>query len=83
MQPKLRYGFVGCFNQRNHKKSKKMKKILSLLLLIAVFSSCSEYQKALKSEDVAVKFEMATKLYDAGKYTKAIRIFEQINSTNV
>ncbi|MCL6461728.1 Beta-barrel assembly machine subunit BamD [Flavobacterium micromati] len=55
-----------------------MKKIVSLLLLITVFSSCGEYQKALKSEDVAVKFEMATKLYDAGKYSKAIRIFEQI-----
>ena len=55
-----------------------MKKIISLLLLVAIFSSCNEYQKALKSEDVAVKFEMATKLYDSGKYTKAIRIFEQI-----
>ena len=55
-----------------------MKKLLSLLLLVAVFSSCNEYQKALKSEDVAVKFDMATKLYEAGKYSKAIRIFEQI-----
>ena len=55
-----------------------MKKIISLLLLVAVFSSCNEYQKALKTEDVAVKFDMATKLYDAGKYSKAIRIFEQI-----
>lgn len=55
-----------------------MKKIISLLLLVAVFSSCNEYQKALKTEDVTVKFDMATKLYDAGKYSKAIRIFEQI-----
>ncbi|MFV8366299.1 outer membrane protein assembly factor BamD [Flavobacterium sp. XS1P27] len=55
-----------------------MKKIISLLLLVVLFSSCNEYQKALKTEDVAVKFEMATKLYDAGKYSKAIRIFEQI-----
>lgn len=55
-----------------------MKKIISLLLVLILFSSCNEYQKALKIEDVAVKFEMATKLYDAGKYTKAIRIFEQI-----
>ena len=55
-----------------------MKKIISLLLLVAVFSSCNEYQKALKTEDVSVKFDMATKLYDAGKYAKAIRIFEQI-----
>jgi len=55
-----------------------MKKIISVLLVLILFSSCNEYQKALKTEDVAVKFEMATKLYDAGKYSKAIRIFEQI-----
>jgi outer membrane protein assembly factor BamD len=65
-------------NCENHEKSKKMKKIISLLLLVVLFSSCNEYQKALKTEDVAVKFDMATKLYDSGKYTKAIRIFEQI-----
>lgn len=55
-----------------------MKKIVSLLLVVLFFGSCNEYQKALKSEDVAVKFDMASKLYDAGKYSKAIRIFEQI-----
>jgi outer membrane protein assembly factor BamD len=55
-----------------------MKKIVSLLLFVILFSSCSEYQKALKKEDVGVKFEMVTKLYDSGSYTKAIRLFEQI-----
>jgi outer membrane protein assembly factor BamD len=55
-----------------------MKKIVSLLLFVILFSSCSEYQKALKKEDVGVKFEMGTKLYDSGSYTKAIRLFEQI-----
>ncbi len=55
-----------------------MKKLLSLLLLVVIFGSCSEYQKALKTEDVAVKFEMATKLYDTGKYNDAIRLIEQI-----
>jgi outer membrane protein assembly factor BamD len=55
-----------------------MKKIVSLLLVIALFCSCNEYQKALKSEDVAVKFDVATKMYEANKYSKAIRIFEQI-----
>lgn len=48
------------------------------MLIVVLFSSCNEYQKALKSEDVGVKFELATKLYDSGKYSKAIRIFEQI-----
>ena len=55
-----------------------MKKIIVLLLVVVVFGSCGEYQKALKNEDVAVKFEMSTKLYDAGNYSKAIRLFEQI-----
>lgn len=54
------------------------KKIVSLFLLVVLFGSCSEYQKALKTEDVAVKFEMTTKLYDAGKYNDAIRLIEQI-----
>lgn len=54
------------------------KKIIYLLLLVIFFGSCNEYQKALKTEDVAIKFEVATKLYDEGKYGKAIRIFEQI-----
>jgi outer membrane protein assembly factor BamD len=55
-----------------------MKKIVSLLVLVLLFSSCNEYQKALKNEDVAAKFEIGTKMYDAGKYSKAIRLFEQI-----
>jgi outer membrane protein assembly factor BamD len=57
-----------------------MKKIVSLLIIIVLLASCNEYQKALKSEDPAVKLTMATKLYDAKKYNKAIRIFEQIAS---
>jgi outer membrane protein assembly factor BamD len=55
-----------------------MKKFLALFAVIVFLSSCSEYQKALKSEDVAVKFVMATKMYEAKKYSKAIRLFEQI-----
>ena len=57
---------------------RKMKKIINLVLVLSFFCSCSEYQKALKSEDVAVKFEMANQLYEAGKYAKAIRLFEEI-----
>ena len=55
-----------------------MKNIISILLLVLLASSCSEYQKVLKNEDVGVKFDYATKLYDAGKYNKAVRLFEQI-----
>ena len=55
-----------------------MKKIVSLLILLVLFSSCSEYQKALKSEDIAVKYDVSAKMYDKGKYEKALRLFEQI-----
>jgi outer membrane protein assembly factor BamD len=55
-----------------------MKKIISVLLVVLFFSSCSEYQEALKKEDVAFKFDVGTKLYESGKYSKAIRLFEQL-----
>ncbi|TDP57541.1 outer membrane protein assembly factor BamD [Flavobacterium dankookense] len=55
-----------------------MKKFFVIIALVVFFSSCNEYQKAMKSEDVSVKFDVATKMYEAGKYGKAIRLFEQI-----
>jgi outer membrane protein assembly factor BamD len=56
-----------------------MKKLISILFVLIAFSSCGEYQKALKSEDVEFKYEVATKEYDKGKYTKAIQLFEQLS----
>lgn len=55
-----------------------MKKFLALFAVIIFLSSCSDYQRALKSDDVAVKIVSATKMYEAKKYGKAIRLFEQI-----
>lgn len=55
-----------------------MKNFLVSLLIVLSLSSCGEYHKALKSEDIAVKFAKGTELYDAGKYNKANRLFEQI-----
>ena len=55
-----------------------MKNCLYILLLVLSFNSCSEYQAVLKGDDVATKFKFATKLFEAGKYTKANRIFVQI-----
>jgi outer membrane protein assembly factor BamD len=60
--------------------NKKMKKLIYGFLLVAVFSSCSEFQSAFKSQDAALKLKVATNLYDAGKYYKAIRLFEQLSS---
>lgn len=67
--------------QKNSINSMMYKKIVSLLLMLVLLVSCSEYQKALKSEDVSVKYDVATKLYDAGKYSDALRLIEQIAPT--
>lgn len=58
-----------------------MKKFLTLIALVVLFSSCSDYQKAMKSEDPALKLAAATKQYEKGKYNKAIRLFEQIGGS--
>ena len=55
-----------------------MKKLLVISFIAVALFSCSPYQKALKSEDVAVKFDQATLQYEKGKYNKAIRLFEQL-----
>jgi outer membrane protein assembly factor BamD len=46
--------------------------------VLLTFSSCSEYQKALKSEDTATKFKLGEELYNDGKYEKANKLFAQI-----
>ncbi|MGB2088282.1 MAG: outer membrane protein assembly factor BamD [Psychroflexus salarius] len=62
-----------------------MKYIVSLLLATLFLTSCSEYQKVLKNEEPAPKFDLAKTLYEKGvetgrsKYfTRSIRLFEQI-----
>lgn len=47
------------------------------LLLLITLSSCSSYQKALKSDDNTLKARVADTLYQKKKYNKAIRLFEQ------
>ncbi|GIJ96131.1 outer membrane protein assembly factor BamD [Capnocytophaga stomatis] len=44
----------------------------------SLLSSCGEYQKALKSDDATVKYNMAEQLYKEGKYRKSIQLFENI-----
>lgn len=54
-----------------------MNKIFSFLILTFLLVSCSAYQKALKSDDVEVKAQVANKMFDSKKYSKAIRLYEQ------
>jgi len=55
-----------------------MRRLLCLLACMALFFSCSEYQKVLKNEDVNAKYELAEKLYNEGEFKKANRLFAQI-----
>ncbi len=55
-----------------------MKKYIYILITLITFSSCSEYQKALKSEDTSTKFKLGEDLYNEGKYEKANKLFAQI-----
>lgn len=55
-----------------------MVRIFYTILLTLLLASCSQYQQALKSEDLKLKYEVAEKLYEKEKYSKAIRLFEQV-----
>ena len=52
---------------------------ISLLILIFLYS-CSEYQKVLKNDDIAEKYNIAEQYYEAGMYRKSNRLLEQIIS---
>lgn len=56
----------------------KMRAFLSILTIIILFSSCSEYQKVLKNEEVKPKYDLAQKFYDEGDFKRANRLYEQI-----
>lgn len=55
-----------------------MKYFFQLFVVIVFTGACSEYQKALKSEDLAIKTTLAEKLYEEKKYKKSIKLLEQI-----
>ncbi len=47
------------------------------LLLILLLSGCSEYQKALKSQDYNYKFEFAKKAFEEGKFVQASTLLSE------
>ncbi len=49
-----------------------------LILLLAVLTSCSKYQKLLKSTDNENKYEMAITYYEEKDYYRAIQLFDQL-----
>ncbi|WP_202913863.1 outer membrane protein assembly factor BamD [Winogradskyella ouciana] len=55
-----------------------MKRGLYILFTAIILVSCSDFQKTLRSDDVAEKFKMGTELFEAGKWSKAHRLLNQI-----
>ena len=47
-------------------------------LSLVLFSSCSEYQKVLRKNDVKEMYDLANSYYEQGDYVKAKRLFEVI-----
>jgi len=54
------------------------KTIVFPILIVGLFSSCNEYQKVLKNEDVKAKYTMAEKFYEKDDFKRSKRLFEQI-----
>ncbi len=55
-----------------------MKNFFYILFASILLSSCSEYQKAVKSTDISTKFKLGEELYKEGKFAKANKLFAQI-----
>lgn len=56
----------------------KMKNLAYIAVMLLVLSSCGEYQKVLNKGTVEDQYKMAVKMYEAQKYSKALRLFEKI-----
>lgn len=58
-----------------------MKKyIFPIIISVFLFTSCSEYQKLLKSTDPELKYDKAVEYFNAKKYTKAITLLDEVST---
>ncbi|GHT15195.1 outer membrane protein assembly factor BamD [Bacteroidia bacterium] len=53
-------------------------KITGIFILTLLIASCGEYNKVLKNPDLTVKFDYAKKYFDAGKYSRAATLLEEV-----
>jgi len=52
--------------------------LLTLWVILFFTGSCSQYDKAIKSDDVDFKFEKAFHFYNKGSYVKSSALFDQL-----
>jgi len=55
------------------------KQLFLLLIIITLLPSCGEYQKLLKSNDPELKYTKAIEYFNAGQYTKAQTLFDEVS----
>ncbi|WP_243739419.1 outer membrane protein assembly factor BamD [Flavicella sediminum] len=55
-----------------------MRNLTILLFVATILMSCSNYNKVLNKGTTTEKYKMATDLYEAKKFSKALRLFEMI-----
>mgnify|MGYP000170561050 CR=1 FL=1 len=56
----------------------RMKKIIYLAFVGLLLTSCSEYNKVLNKGTIEEQYALASKLYEAKKYNKALNLFEKV-----
>lgn len=54
------------------------KLLLATLVVLTFYTSCSNYEKLLKSSDSEAKWNAAMKYYDKGRYKRAIPLYETL-----
>ena len=57
-----------------------LKNKLPIIFCLIFLTSCNEFQRILKSEDIKLKYEVAEKYYENQEFRRASRLFEQIQS---
>mgnify|MGYP001791271772 CR=1 FL=1 len=56
----------------------KIQKIALSMLVVLLLTSCGEYNRVLNKGTLEQQYKMAVKMYEAKKYSKALRLFEKI-----
>ena len=56
----------------------KIKNLAPVFVFLLLLTSCGEYQRVLNRGEVNEQFKLAVKLYESGKYAKALRLFEKV-----
>lgn len=57
-----------------------MKKIILYFILIVSLTSCSKYQRIIKSSDMEAKYDAAVEYYKSNDYFRALQLFEELIS---